>query len=104
MADHYSQPLTGTLMAEQAGLGERTLARRFKKATGDTPLCYLQHLRLNAARTLLETTALPVEQITWEIGYQDPAAFRRLFKSRMGLSPAVYRKRFRITGEHAHWT
>lgn len=96
MAARYADPLTVPDLAARAGLGERTLARRFKKATGETPLGYLQHLRLNIARTLLETTALPIEQITWETGYSDASAFRRLFKKKTGLSPKAYRRRFSL--------
>ncbi len=94
MEDNHSNRLTISDLADQAGLGQRTLARRFKKATGDTPLEYLQHLRLGAARTLLETTTAPIDQITWDIGYEDVSSFRRLFKRKTGLSPTAYRKRF----------
>ncbi len=94
MEANHSTRLTISHLADQAGLGQRTLARRFKKATGDTPLEYLQHLRLGAARTLLETTITPVDQITWDVGYEDVSSFRRLFKLKTGLSPRVYRKRF----------
>lgn len=101
LADHYAQSIPLALMAEKAGLGQRTLARRFKTATGDTPLAYLQHLRLGAARTLLETTTLTVDQITWKAGYQDIPSFRRLFKTRTGLSPTAYRRRFSIVAPKA---
>lgn len=96
MEGHFQEPITTALLSHRAGLGERTLARRFKKATGDTPLAYLQHLRLDAARTLLETSASPVDQITWEVGYQDASSFRRLFRERTGLAPTAYRKRFSL--------
>ncbi len=81
-------------LAQSVGLGERTLMRRFKKATGDSPLEYLQRLRVEAARKLLETTAASVEDITLRAGYEDVGSFRKLFKRYTGLSPSRYRKRF----------
>ena len=83
-----------TDLASRAGLGERTLLRRFKKATGDSPLEYLQRLRIEKARNLLETTAESVEEITRKTGYSDTSSFRGLFKRYTGLSPSAYRKRF----------
>jgi transcriptional regulator GlxA family with amidase domain len=81
-------------LAARAGLGERTFMRRFKKATGDSPLEYLQRLRIEVARKLLETTAGSVEEITTRTGYADISSFRKLFKRYTGLSPSAYRKRF----------
>ena len=81
-------------LANRAMLGERTFMRRFKKATGDSPLEYLQRLRIEAARKLLETTTESVEDITARAGYEDISSFRKLFKRHTGLSPSAYRKRF----------
>jgi transcriptional regulator GlxA family with amidase domain len=98
MAENMAFPLTVSMLAGKACLGERTFARRFKKATGDTPLEYLQYLRIGKARTLLETTDEPVETITYETGYEDANSFRRLFKRSTGLSPTAYRKKFGLNG------
>ena len=98
MDKNLASPLSVPLLAGKAGLEERTFARRFKKATGDTPLEYLQHLRIGKARTLLETTNEPVETITFRTGYEDVSSFRRLFKRVTGLSPAAYRKKFGLAG------
>lgn len=81
-------------MADLAGLGERTFLRRFRKATGMTPTAYLQRLRVDRARELLETTPLPFARIAWEVGYADPAAFAKLFRREMGQSPGEHRRRF----------
>ncbi len=98
MEKNLTSPLTVSLLAGKAGLEERTFARRFKKATGDTPLGYLQYLRIGKARTLLETTDEPVETVTFKTGYEDVSSFRRLFKRTTGLSPSAYRKKFGLTG------
>ncbi|WP_338864731.1 GlxA family transcriptional regulator [Myxococcus stipitatus] len=82
--------------ASAASLGERTLLRRFRKATGDTPLDYVQRLRIEAARRLLETTPRTVEDISVAVGYADTTAFRRRFKARTGLTPDAYRRRFAL--------
>lgn len=81
-------------LADRAGLGERTFMRRFKKATGDTPLEYLQQLRIESARRLLEATSETIEGITLKCGYEDISSFRKLFKRSTGLSPSGYRRKF----------
>ena len=59
------------------------------------PLAYLQELRVEQAKELLESTRLSIEQIVGQVGYCDVSAFRRLFSKRAGLTPAQYRQRFR---------
>lgn len=92
--DHFRKAVPVCAMAEVAGLGERTFLRRFRQATGEAPLAYLQQLRIEAARGLLESTGKSVDEITWSIGYENGNSFRRLFKSATGMSPNAYRKRF----------
>ena len=79
----------------QAGLEERTLLRRFRKATGMTTTEYWQRLRVARARNLLQKGAMTVDEIAWEVGYADPSAFRKVFSRVVGLTPAEYRDRFR---------
>lgn len=86
-------------MAREAKMEERTFLRRFKAATGLKPTEYLQHLRIGKARELLQFTRNPVDQIAWSVGYDDPAAFRRLFRRLAGLSPSEYRRRFGTTAD-----
>nr|BFD44682.1 GlxA family transcriptional regulator [Pseudomonas sp. FFPRI_1] len=84
------------VMAQQAGLEERTLLRRFRAATGLKPTQYCQHLRVGKARELLEFTNGTIDHIAWTVGYQDPATFRSLFRKITGLAPSEYRNRFGV--------
>lgn len=83
-------------LAEQAGMTGRTFLRRFHAATGFTPVEYLQQVRIAKAREVLERSLTPVENIAWDIGYSDVAAFRKLFQKLTGMPPAAYRKQFGI--------
>ncbi len=98
-AQHWLQAKEGRVggvseLAAEAGLEERTFQRRFKAATGMTPVEYSQHLRVGKSRELLEFTKRTVDQIAWSVGYEDAAAFRKLFHRITGLSPNEYRQRF----------
>src|SRR5690606_18432556 len=83
-------------MVRQSGLAERSFKRRFTRATGMSPLAYVQRLRIEEARRLLEQTDMPADAIAWQVGYEDPAFFRRLFRRTIGLTPGAYRRRFRV--------
>jgi transcriptional regulator GlxA family with amidase domain len=85
------------LMAERSGLEERTFLRRFRAATGLKPTEYCQHLRVGKAREMLEFTNGTIDHIAWTVGYQDPGAFRAIFKKITGLAPSDYRARFGVT-------
>lgn len=91
---HAGEALDIARMAAAAGLGERTLLRRFQRATALRPTEYLQHLRVGKARDLLERSDRAIEDIAWQVGYADAGAFRRIFQRLMGLSPGEYRRRF----------
>ena len=81
-------------LIEHAGIPERTLKRRFKKATGQTLIEYIQNLRVEDAKQHLEITRTAISDICFAVGYEDPAFFRRLFKRLTGLTPSEYRKVF----------
>jgi transcriptional regulator GlxA family with amidase domain len=83
-------------MAEQSGLPARTFKRRFKVATEQTPIAYVQRLRVEGAKRRLEQSDDSIEEISWSVGYEDPASFRRLFKRLTGLTAGEYRRRFRL--------
>ncbi len=86
-------------MAHDLGVSERTIIRRFQAALNQPPLRYLQSLRIEAARGLLEAGDLSLERITAQVGYSDTSSFCRLFKEKVGLSPGAYRDRFRPAAE-----
>lgn len=95
IAQHYDQPSPVQQMAELSGLNERTFKRRFRKATGMTPIDYVLTLRLEEAKQMLEASDEPVEAIAESVGYQDPAFFSRKFNALVGLTPMQYRRKFR---------
>lgn len=90
----YHQHLTVSQLAEQCCLTERTFLRRFVKATQLKPTQYIQHLRVQKACELLETTPHPFEWIANQVGYEDVSACRKIFVRTMGLTPGEFKKRF----------
>ena len=96
LATHFSVANPVEEMIKRSRLAERTFKRRFSNATGHTPIAYVQRLRIEDAKRLLERTDTAVDEISWRVGYEDAAFFRRLFKRTTGLAPGAYRKRFRI--------
>jgi len=81
-------------LADRLNVSSRTLIRRFKTATGETPLTFLQHARIERAKRLLETTNISFDQIAYRVGYEDVSSFRRLFTRASGISPSSYRQKF----------
>jgi transcriptional regulator GlxA family with amidase domain len=94
VAEHYNAHHPVRAMTELSGLPERSFKRRFLKATGLTPMEYVQTLRLEEAKQWLESGDTPVEAIAEAVGYEDGSFFSRLFRREVGLTPAQYRKRF----------
>jgi transcriptional regulator GlxA family with amidase domain len=94
LTGHYLETAALRQAVELAGIPERTLKRRFKAATGITLIEYLQNLRIEEAKRLLETGQLPVDEISVAVSYEDPSFFRRLFKRSTGLTPSQYRRMF----------
>ncbi|WP_086933478.1 GlxA family transcriptional regulator [Agarilytica rhodophyticola] len=91
---HFHEVIHLSEVAEKFNLTTRTFIRRFKRATGQTPLSYLQRLRIDAAKNILETSHCQIEQVISEVGYEDISAFTRLFKKHTGITPSQYRKKF----------
>ena len=82
--------------AERVGMSVRNFVRRFKQATGDSPLIYLQKLRVAAAKRMLESNHRSMQEISYAVGYQDVAFFRSLFQRHTGIPPSEYRGRFGV--------
>ena len=94
IAQNYEHDAPVAAMMRLSGLAERSFKRRFARATGMAPLEYVHTLRLEESKHLLETGDAPIEAVANEGGYQDPSFFGRLFRRKVGLTPAQYRKRF----------
>ncbi len=94
IAEHYATPAPVAAMVRLSGLAERTFKRRFQQATGLAPLEYVHTVRLEEAKQMLEAGDAPVEAVAREVGYEDAGFFNRLFRRKVGITPAQYRRRF----------
>jgi transcriptional regulator GlxA family with amidase domain len=94
IAENYNGPSPVAAMVRLSGLAERSFMRRFKAATGMAPLEYVHTLRLEEAKQMLESGSAPIEAIAGEVGYEDAGFFSQLFRRKVGLTPAQYRRRF----------
>lgn len=94
IAEHYSHHNPINTMVEESGLSSTTFSRRFKRATGFKPMEFVHTVRVEEAKSMLETSDKAVESIGLDVGYEDPASFRRIFKRKVGLTPSVYRRKF----------
>ncbi len=81
-------------LASRQAIGRRNFDRRFKKATGITPIEYLQRVKVEAAKNSFETSRKSIKEIMYEVGYSDVKSFRTTFRKITGLSPLEYRKKF----------
>lgn len=93
-SEHLEQELTVARLAEVAHLSTRTFLREFRAATGSTPAAWVRTRRLDQARRLLETTALPVERIAEACGMGSAVTLRQNFAAAFGTTPTGYRRRF----------
>ena len=94
MEANHAAPITIENAADYSGISSRHFKRRFKQATGETPLVYLQKIRVESAKKLLEKTDMNINEITIKVGYEDASTFRRMFKKYVSLSPREYRDKF----------
>lgn len=91
---NYKERLAVDDLADHFGIGRRTFERRFKKATSNTPVEYMQRVRTEMAKKQLEAGRKTVTEVMYEVGYSDSKAFRDIFKKYAGMSPVGYRNRF----------
>lgn len=103
MEAHLGENISMENLAGQVGISPRHFIRRFKRATGESPLNYLQQMRIETAKTILESQpTMTVNDITLAIGYENSSTFRKLFKKYTGLSPREYRDKFSRMKVQAH--
>jgi transcriptional regulator GlxA family with amidase domain len=81
-------------LAMKFAIGKRHFERRFKKATNNTPVEYIQRVKVEAAKKRLETSNKNVNEVMYEVGYSDSKAFRTVFKRITGLSPIDYKNKY----------
>jgi transcriptional regulator GlxA family with amidase domain len=94
LQEHFKEPGAVAGVVAHARVPERTLKRRFKQATGLAIIDYVQNLRIEEAKRLLESSSDAADDIGFAVGYEDASFFRRLFKRRTGISPGRYRRVF----------
>ncbi len=95
----YAENFDFNELAVEHGMGRRTLDRHFKKATGETLLAYLQRIRVERAKQLLETTNASFDEISYQAGYMDNSFFRKLFIKYTTLRPGEYRAGFACSAQ-----
>ena len=100
---HAHEPYDLGALAALAAVSTRTLLRHFREVVGMSPLSYLQQLRVERAKQLLEVTMMDLESIMEQCGYRDGSAFRRLFQRETGLSPSQYRARYAVRASRRWW-
>jgi transcriptional regulator GlxA family with amidase domain len=101
LSTHFRKPHAVAAVVAVCGIPERSLTRRFKAATGATVIAYVQNLRIEEAKRLLENGDTAADDIAPLVGYENPSFFRRLFKRCTGLTPGQYRRMFRPCSDTA---
>lgn len=93
---HYKERITIAFLSEKFNMSRRTFQRRFKAATHETVIEYLQKIRMEAAKKMLELNRLSIGEVMFEVGYNDPTAFRDVFKKITGITPSVYKSKYEL--------
>ena len=92
--NNFQEKITVDHLAGMLALGRRNLERRFKRATANTVVEYIQRVKIEAAKVSLESARENVNEVMYNVGYTDPKAFRTTFKKITGLSPVQYRNKY----------
>ncbi len=98
MEINYAENISLSAVSAMVNLGYRNFIRRFKATTGNTPMEYLQRVRMESAKKAIETDILNLTQIVYQAGYKDMKTFRSTFKRFTGLAPSQYKKKFARPG------
>lgn len=93
---NFKEKITVDQLSELFGIGRRTLERRFKKATFNSVIEYVQRVKIEAAKKHFETGRKTVNEVMYDVGYNDNKAFRDVFKKISGMSPIDYRNRYNM--------
>jgi transcriptional regulator GlxA family with amidase domain len=106
MESQSYQRLSMKELARSGGMSMRNFDRRFRNATGESPSTYMQKIRIEKAKRLLETSTYTVEEIMSKVGYEDSRSFHRLFRAFTTLSPKAYRLKYgmRVVSDSPLWT
>lgn len=91
---HYAESITLDQLAAIEHISKSYLSRRFKQQTGRTVISYINHLRIETAKRLLTTTQANVNEIAYQVGFESPKYFHRIFRADTGDTPAGFRKRY----------
>lgn len=94
LQNHLGEDVDQMSLADRMSVSQRTLIRKFRSELGVTPVGYLQNLRVEGAKRLLEDGSTPIVEIVERVGYSDVSSFTRLFKSKTGVTPHAFRQRF----------
>ena len=94
---HYSERITLEMLAEHSHISRSYLTRRFRQYTGETVINYVNRLRVQYAREMLVGTDKNIAEIAWDVGFESPKYFHRIFRKQTGESPAGFRRRNKQT-------
>jgi transcriptional regulator GlxA family with amidase domain len=94
IADHLASDLSVAVLAEQAGMSERSFVRQYRHSTGETPARAVEQMRVEAARQMLDETREPIKRIASRCGFGSEETMRRSFLRLLGTTPQSYRERF----------
>jgi transcriptional regulator GlxA family with amidase domain len=90
----FQDRITVDQLSEMFAVGRRSFERRFKKATSNSVIEYIQRVKIEAAKKSFEVSRKNVTELMYEVGYTDTKAFRSTFKKITGLSPVEYRNKY----------
>jgi len=92
--DNFTERITVDELAERSNIGRRSFERRFKKATNNTIVEYIQRVKIEAAKRSFESSRKNINEVMFDVGYTDTKAFRTVFKKITGLTPIEYRNKY----------